>query len=113
MMIRKTMFFAIAALLPVAAFAAGQGQSMGAGGEPQYYRDVDTNGDGYISHEELQAYEQHLNNLSNDWAKADTNGDGRVDISEFSAFEQGQVAKQKEQEKNINRQDLEENNPDP
>jgi len=52
-------------------------------GEVRIFDDIDGNGDGYISKEEVN----DLDEIKSNWMKADTDKDGKLDVSEFSAFE--------------------------
>lgn len=52
------------------------------------FQDLDQNGDGVISREELRAQNQVAERLQNRWQQADANGDGQVDRAEFAQFEQ-------------------------
>lgn len=102
-MIRHIIFFALTAIISMAAFAAGKGMGpgmgagtgMGAGAAP-HYRNLDTNGDGYISRQEIQAHQRRVETLSQNWEQADRNQDGRVDRSEFSAFEERELGGQQQ-----------------
>jgi Ca2+-binding EF-hand superfamily protein len=115
-MIRKMFFFAIALMLPMAVYAAGysssESQGMPVSGALKF-SDLDTNHDGYISRQEVQADQQRLQALADNWSEADQNADGQVSASEFSAFEEKTVPQEMRQDQNINREDLEDNNPDP
>ena len=96
-MIIRTVILILASLFATGVFAAGQGKGAGAGGGPQY-RNLDINGDGYLSKQEVQAHQRRMETITNNWQKADRNNDGRVDISEFSAFEEMQVRQEQQQE---------------
>jgi hypothetical protein len=89
-MIKYVFISTVIAVFATGAFAAERGQGMGAGGQRQY-RNLDTNGDGYISSQEIQAYKQRIDSIAQNLNKADLNKDGKVDISEFSAFEEKQA----------------------
>jgi hypothetical protein len=89
-MIKQVLITTVIAVSAAGVFAAERGQGMGAGGERQY-RNLDTNGDGYISSQEIQAYKQRIDSIAQNLSEADTNKDGKVDISEFSAFEEKQA----------------------
>jgi hypothetical protein len=49
-------------------------------------QNLDVNGDGKITRDELQTQEQLANRMRQQWQEADQNHDGNVDRSEFSAF---------------------------
>jgi hypothetical protein len=76
--------------------AREQGKSMGKEGpgmqsEMQQmnqlqYRNIDSNGDGKITREEVQAHEQLATQMRKQWKTADKNKDGQVDKAEFAAF---------------------------
>jgi hypothetical protein len=65
-------------------------------GEKMSAQDLDTDGDGYISSQEVQAHEK-ADLLTENWQQVDANQDGQVDISEFSAFEEQQLPQLEEQ----------------
>lgn len=48
------------------------------------FKQLDVNGDGYISTEEAAGNSE----LLNQWANVDKNSDGQIEMSEFSAFEE-------------------------
>lgn len=50
------------------------------------YRNIDSNGDGKITREEVQAHEQLATQMRKQWKTADKNKDGQVDKAEFAAF---------------------------
>jgi Ca2+-binding EF-hand superfamily protein len=70
------------------ASAAGQAQT----GQQQglAFSDLDQNGDGRISRDEVRDVKQ----LAENWSQYDTNSDDALDQSEFSAFEQQQMQQQ-------------------
>jgi Ca2+-binding EF-hand superfamily protein len=61
------------------------------------YRNIDSNGDGKITREEVQAHEQLATQMRKQWKTADKNKDGEVDKAEFAAFRE-QVEQQLEEQ---------------
>lgn len=102
--------FAIAALFAAGGAVAGgkghmggtSGSDMGSGqamqphgmGPQAKFSSLDTNGDGYISPQEIEANEQVTEQLSRNWNEADRNKDGWIDEAEFAAYEQEQMREQ-------------------
>lgn len=70
--------------LTVSAGTAMGGEQRSAMGSQERFKSLDTDGNGYISHDE--AKDQHR--VFWYYPRADQNSDGAVDESEFSAFEE-------------------------
>jgi hypothetical protein len=66
------------------------------------HRNIDTDGDGKISREEVQAHERLATEMRKQWKTADQNKDGQVDKSEFAAFRE-QVQEQLQEEHEVQR----------
>jgi hypothetical protein len=104
-MMRQMIIFALAVLFSASVFAGsqGMGRGMGAGAGPMY-RNLDTDGNGYISRQEIQAHQRRMERMTKNWQAADMNRDGKVDISEFSAFEEKEMKQEQEQNQMRNRE---------
>jgi hypothetical protein len=105
MMRQMIIVAALAILFSASVFAGsqGMGKGMGAGAGP-LYRNLDADGNGYISKQELQAQDRLMKRMTKNWKQADTNKDGKVDISEFSAFEAKEMKQEQEQHQMQNRE---------